>query len=65
MSGKTEEDYFDLLGTLGLVLEQVGGKVEVPYSALANLDLTKRELVSTFDVERNVFVFELKALVDN
>lgn len=61
---KTEEDYFNLLGMFGTVLHHVGGKVEVPYSELELVDLTAKELTTRFDGHKNVFVFELKDIIN-
>lgn len=61
---KTEEEYFDLLGMFGAVLSHLGGAIEVPYDELKNLDLTTKEMTTKFDPERNVFIFELKSVVE-
>ena len=60
MSVKTDSEYFDLLGMLGMVIAHCGGKVEIPFKDIQDLDLTKKELTNTFNPETNKFVFELK-----
>lgn len=55
-----DKDYFDALGFLGLVLNQVGGKIEIPYDDVVTFDASKHEFVSTFDTVKNKFVFELR-----
>ena len=61
---KTEEDYFNLLGMFGTVLNHIGGHVEIPMSEIEAIDLKARELKSWFDPETNTFVFELSEIIN-
>ena len=57
---KTEEDYYNLLGMMGVILQHIGGKVEITYEELASTKFSDKEFVHQFDAARNLFVFELK-----
>jgi hypothetical protein len=60
MNGVSEEDYFNTLGMLGLLLYHVGGKAEIPFQTLTEIDLTKKKFVTWNDNNKDVFVFELR-----
>lgn len=56
----SQTDYQNVLGFLGLVILQAGGRVEISYEDVLAFDASKYEVLSEFNQRTNTFVFQLR-----